>query len=73
MNDPDVDWSASTQTSLKIIWDELVDPDALINGYSLEMYHSSETSSGLFTEIYNGRYNKEQLSYTVRGLTPGIY
>jgi len=73
MNFPKVDWSQSTETSLKIVWDELIDLDSNINGYSLEMYYSSEYTSGEFVEIYNGRYNKEQLAFTVKGLTTGVY
>lgn len=37
------------------------------------MYHYSEQSSGEFVEIYNGKYNKEQLAYSVKGLTTGAY
>jgi len=60
MNNPQINWALSSKTSLMIKWDALIDPDSNFIGYSLEMY---DQIKGQYDEIYNGKYNKEQLSY----------
>lgn len=69
LDPPQVDRSLSSRTSLYVYWEAQTDPDAYILGYILSM---DDGMGGAFTDIFDGQFQPEILSYTVTGLTTGL-